>query len=799
MADKKKKNEKGFKEHDPEKYINVEPVIDEAVKKSIVVTFGRFNPITVGHEKLVNRVIAEAISRKADVGVYMSHSQDPKKNPLSYNDKIGLAQQAFGKVVKKSKARTLIDVAKELSGKYSELVVVVGSDREKEFETLMNKYNGKDYTFETIKIVSAGERDPDVEGVKGMSASKMREYAADKNLEKFTKGLPKRLKSSAAAVMATVRSGMGMNESVEELDEAAPLSRMARRRRALIMKRYKTKIAAGRKRAKRKMASREKLEKRARRKALEFMRNRLMKNKKYSEMSPAEKIALDKRLAKVSPKVIDRIAKRLLPKVRSAEKARLKSVLTAKNESTSKKPQDPDVKDMPGSQPKGYYKGVAKDKKDDRARHFAKYSKMDDDNPAAYKPAPGDKEAETKPSVHTKKYKQMFGEMNEWVCGQCNSEPCVCEGDIHEASCADTKVRKRPHMGLLKNGAPKLDRRFKIFKDKQPMNEQSFENPIVELDEFVEAFEDFLMTEQFDELNESNPKKSLKDKAAKTGISYSILKQVFDRGVAAWRTGHRPGTTPTQWGLARVNSFVTKGKGTWGKADKDLAAKVRKEEVEITEQQATARAKLKIAREKTADARKHDRMLDAAKRKDKLAKQRLQKDLGEGVCDIMSEDLVIPADLKKKMNIRARKEKVVMALRAIQDMIKSNGGDIGSAAFDVARQFNIGLNSKELVRVYNATMAKQEAEEVSTKREWGTDSLTKSYKKDTPGQDIEEERIHGIKRGDRVRFEYDTVASDAETLTGVFVGVDDQNTSKMKIMADNGKIYKTSFENVTKI
>ena len=75
---------------------------------------------------------------------------------------------------------------------------------------------------------------------------------------------------------------------------------------------------------------------------------------------------------------------------------------------------------------------------------------------------------------------------------------------------------------------------------------------------------------------ESNPTEALKKKAEKSGMPYGILKKVFDRGVAAWRTGHRPGTTPTQWGLARVNSFATKSSGTWGKADSDLAAKVRK-------------------------------------------------------------------------------------------------------------------------------------------------------------------------------------------------------------------------------
>lgn len=77
----------------------------------------------------------------------------------------------------------------------------------------------------------------------------------------------------------------------------------------------------------------------------------------------------------------------------------------------------------------------------------------------------------------------------------------------------------------------------------------------------------------FKQFNEST--EGLKNKAEKSGMPLSVLRQVYNRGVAAWRTGHRPGTTPQQWGMARVNSFVTKSSGTWGKADKDLAAKVK--------------------------------------------------------------------------------------------------------------------------------------------------------------------------------------------------------------------------------
>jgi hypothetical protein len=212
-----------------------------------------------------------------------------------------------------------------------------------------------------------------------------------------------------------------------------------------------------------------------------------------------------------------------------------------------------------------------------------------------------------KEKVHTKKFKQVFGE------------------SLNEASLADTKVRSRPHMALEKNGSVKFDKRFKIFK--KQINE-SHEDLSFEILGLMEDVDNFVMSEEYDVLMENNPTEALKNKAEKSGISYGILKKVFDRGVAAWRTGHRPGTTPTQWGLARVNSFATKGKGTWGKADSDLAAKVRSESVDEGVEQ--AKMKMKISQEKMADARKHDRMLDAAKQRDKSSSKNLSRDIQEG-------------------------------------------------------------------------------------------------------------------------------------------------------------------------
>ena len=119
------------------------------------------------------------------------------------------------------------------------------------------------------------------------------------------------------------------------------------------------------------------------------------------------------------------------------------------------------------------------------------------------------------------------------------------------------------------------DAQKKQTESKKKHFSQVFDNPLKGFP-YNEEFEVHLKeaVEELPEEDIEESKEAIKNKAEKSGMPYGILKKVFDRGVAAWRTGHRPGTNPTQWGLARVNSFVTKSKGTWGGADKDLAAKV---------------------------------------------------------------------------------------------------------------------------------------------------------------------------------------------------------------------------------
>lgn len=562
-----KRKLQSFKGFDANKYVDVEPTLAEAAgdDKPAVVTFGRMNPITVGHEKLAAAVISNAKQRGGTPYIYLSQSQDKNKNPLSYNDKIKYAQKAFGPAVIKSKARTIIEVMVELSGKHKDVIVVVGSDRVKEFDRLLNKYNKSSagYVFNNIKVVSAGQRDPDAEGVKGMSGTKMRGYAADNDVKKFATGLPSKLKTSAAAILADVRKGMNMSEDndnefenieeivedTQDLDEV--LDRMQRRAIGIRMRKNRHKMKRGREKAARRTATMEVLKKRARKQAIINLKNRFAKNKRYADMSSGEKIVIDKRVAKFSKQRLDAMARKLLPKVKIKERDRKRA--KNKNENLDMNTQ---FQNFMTEKTGPYYKGVAQDKKDDREDHFERNAKKADNDASAYKPAPGDKEAKTKESKHTKKARAM-GYTEE----------------LEESHIWGQRQGKRPHMLLDKNGKTKFDKRFKMYKPKLQENVDEFN--IEDITDLMESTESYIKEDAAD--------KSLAKKADKSGMPQGVLKQVYNRGVAAWKTGHRPGTTPEQWGHARVNSFITKSSGTWGKADKDLAAKVRKEEVELEE------------------------------------------------------------------------------------------------------------------------------------------------------------------------------------------------------------------------
>jgi hypothetical protein len=508
-----------------------------------------------------------------------------------------------------------------------------------------------------------------------------------------------------------------MNEEIveeSELEEVRqPLTIAQRRKRAMAMRRFKTKIAAARKRARKRKASPEKLKMRARRKARNLIRKRLMKNKSYAEMTPAEKVALDKRVTKIPQTVIDRLATRQLPQIRQAELKRLSGSGT-KTESLDLNErfsmlfernvaQDSDISDKEGTQPKKYFSGLAKSTKEKRDAHFKKGVEKDPSDSSAYKPAPGDSKAETKPSSYTKRYHQMFTKEN--------------------------KV--------------KIDRRFKYFKGKDL--KESFLDEAHDLMESVESLVE-------------SAEKSLKNKASETGISYGILKKVYDRGVAAWRTGHRPGTTPQQWGMARVNSFATGGK-TRTTADSDLWAQHsgKKESFEL---------------------------------------------FGE---DIDFEQLDEQTLIDKILN-------------AMHKHI-SKGADIADIAWEISGASGVNMTSRDLIKKYAErygeakrpqfsdaklqAMKKKygfaEGKEDPYNREEGTDSLVKIYKQDTPYQSVDEAALNAdIRRGDRVKFTRISITDPQEDIEGTFVGTD-ENTGRMRIREDDGKLHIVKHQNVSRV
>ena len=194
---------------------------------SISVTFGRFNPPTVGHEKLLNKVAQQAKATGGEYRIYPSRSEDPKKNPLDAGTKIGFMKQAYpdhaNAIQNNEEMRTIFDVLTTLDGEgYSSVNLVVGGDRVSEFNSLAQKYNGDIYTFDEINVVSAGARDPDGEGVEGMSASKLRKAAAEDDFDSFTKGMTKNLgKDGTEKLYMTLRQAMQVEEFGDDFAEAS--------------------------------------------------------------------------------------------------------------------------------------------------------------------------------------------------------------------------------------------------------------------------------------------------------------------------------------------------------------------------------------------------------------------------------------------------------------------------------------------------------------------------------------------------------------------------------------------------
>ena len=371
------------------------------------------NPPTIGHEKLL-----DVLSRKAGNNpyfIYLTQSVDNKKNPVDYKQKVKIARKMFPRHARKimidNKIKSIFDLLVKLHNSgYKNISMVVGSDRVNEFDILLKKYNGKKgrhglYNFRSINVISAGDRDPDAEGASGMSASKMRDAAKAGEFAKFGQGLPKNYSNAdAKQLFNAVRKGMGLKEQ-SDYKKHVQLNTVSETREAyvngdlfncgdkVIIKENNNVGVVTHLGSNYVIVKTGDMEKRHWLEAVEPLDRKAMLKKKHDREAKA--------LAKRHDRVMDRENLR----------ATIKQNKQTKVEARTTSPQDPDIKDRKGTQPKAYHSGIkSKATKAARDAHFKKGAKMDDDNPAAYKKAPGDAKAKTKPSKHTLKFKQMFGD-----------------------------------------------------------------------------------------------------------------------------------------------------------------------------------------------------------------------------------------------------------------------------------------------------------------------------------------------------------------------------------------------------
>ena len=201
--------------------------VDQAEGDTVTVAFGRFNPPTIGHEKLMKA--ADKVALGGPLKIYPSRTQDSKKNPLDPDMKISFMKKMFPdfeeNIINDGEMKSIFNVLIAASEEgYKNVNIVVGADRQSEFENLATKYNGELYKFDDIRVVSAGVRDADAEGVEGMSASKMRKAVVDGDFNSFKTGTPKSIKDAdIESIFNAVKSGMKVKKTkVTELWQIAP-------------------------------------------------------------------------------------------------------------------------------------------------------------------------------------------------------------------------------------------------------------------------------------------------------------------------------------------------------------------------------------------------------------------------------------------------------------------------------------------------------------------------------------------------------------------------------------------------
>ncbi len=537
-----------------------------------VIAWGRFNPPTEeGHGKLVKAVQDHAEKVGGQHYIFPTHTQDKKKNPMTHEHKVNAMRKLFpsANVVAHDKVRTIIDAMKHMENKgHKEVTVVAGSDRVDQYHKMLNQYRSKEYPkIKKVNVVSAGHRDPDAEGAEGMSASKLRGLVAAGKKKEFVKhysdpklGAEIHDKVKAGMQMESVTPvgifllggpGSGKDYVLKNIFSRFDLTEVQADQilngtAAELVAEGKNIVINGVADADKIAEVKEILEgyafdfvhvsvtNKVSRLRNEQREEPLVESKRIDKFLKAEKLSENvdayifnnsinlnesSEMEKIFfaaqiEKLLERIVDLGLPLLETSQP----KTFTLLRE----KKFPPVAKDKESGLPKKYVAGLSASTAKARKAHWKKMSKYSDKDPRAYKPAPGDATAKTKPSKHTLAVRKMMGEAGEPV----------------ESGHVERRIARGPNLTVVK--------------------QRQKENKVAA------------------QVTEGASDKSLAAKAEKSGVSLRTLKAVYRRGVAAWNSGHRPGTTPSQWGHARVNSYINKGK-TYHTADKDL-----REETKIT-------------------------------------------------------------------------------------------------------------------------------------------------------------------------------------------------------------------------
>ena len=472
--------------------------ISEEQGSTAVMAFGRYNPPTVGHEKLINKVHEVAQKHNGEAHIIASHSEGSSSNPLPQHKKIGFLKKVAPKGVtvsgsSKEHPSIFHHAAKLHAAGHKHLVVVAGSDRVDEYDKALKKYNnvsGKHghYNFKSIKVVSAGQRDPDAEGAEGMSGTKLRSHARSGNMEKFKSGLPKALHPHAEEIAKHIKS---VSESVDsflkisEPEGTAPEVDIKNKMQSTPPK-FKAKL------------------------------------KKIGEgQIPVLLISKQKLLGEETQVEYDAIVTKNFDMCPGAVAAFSKNIEDANaGVMFMFYPLTLDVSPMV------------------KQRELLK---------AAIEATDGYLGVEKIAVANNKATPNMIVDFNYFVKRAVQSLELL--GVLYEHSYIQSHIDV---MAKLANPAVR-----------QPLPGA--------------------MTYESYKIDESSSK-GLINKAEQSEVSLNVLTKVFVRGLAEWKENHRPGTNPQQWGMARVNSFIMKGK-TYNTIDSDLREEEEKKQDDISDEE----------------------------------------------------------------------------------------------------------------------------------------------------------------------------------------------------------------------